>query len=114
MFGVECLPGIILAIGMFFLSNTPRWLASQGRWEQAEHVLARLAGPKKEEELRSIRQALEAGKHASLRELFVTGLRMALVVGIGLAVLQQVIGTGLSPTGSLWTREIASDFEYLS
>ena len=44
--------------------------------------------------LRSIRKALEEGKHASLRELFVTGLRMALIVGIGLAILQQVIGTG--------------------
>ena len=93
MFGVECFPGIILAIGMFFLPNTPRWLASKGRWQEADHVLERLVGPKKEEELRSIRKALEEGKHASLRELFITGLRMALIVGVGLAIFQQLIGT---------------------
>lgn len=94
MFAVECLPGILLAFGMFFLPDTPRWLASQGRWKQVDHVLERIAGPKKEEELRAIRKALEAGKHASFRELFVTGLRMALLLGIGLALFQQLIGVG--------------------
>jgi SP family galactose:H+ symporter-like MFS transporter len=94
MFAVECIPGIILAIGMFFLPNTPRWLASKGRWEKAGHVLERIAGPKKDEEMRSIRSALAVEKRASLRELFVTGLRMALVVGVGLAIFQQLIGSG--------------------
>jgi sugar porter (SP) family MFS transporter len=94
MFAVECIPGIILAIAMFFLPNTPRWLASKGRWQEAEHVLERIAGAKKDEEINSIRKALAEAKHASLRELFFTGLRMALVVGVGLAIFQQLIGTG--------------------
>jgi MFS family permease len=94
MFAVECIPGIILAIAMFFLPNTPRWLASKGRWQEAEHVLERIAGAKKDEEINSIRKALAEAKHASLRELFFTGLRMALVVGVGLAIFQQVIGIG--------------------
>ena len=34
-------------------------------------------------------------KHASVRELFVTGPRIALLVGIGLALFQEVIGTGV-------------------
>lgn len=94
MFAVECIPGVILAIGMFFLPHSPRWLASKGHWEKAGAVLEHIAGPRKDAEMRSIRKALEAGKHASIRELFFTGLRMALVVGCGLAVFQQVIGDG--------------------
>ena len=32
MFAVAVVPSALLAIGMFFLSDTPRWLASRGRW----------------------------------------------------------------------------------
>ena len=92
MFIIECIPGIILAVGMLFLPHTPRWLASKGHWQKASAVLERIAGPEKDKEMRSIRKALEAGKHASLRELFFTPLRMALMIGIGLAIFQQVIG----------------------
>lgn len=94
MFAVECIPGIIFALGMIFLPHTPRWLASKGHWDKAEAVLAHIAGPQKDEEMRSIRKALQAGKHASVRELFFTRLRMALIVGVGLAIFQQLIGEG--------------------
>lgn len=94
MFIVECIPGIMLAVGMLFVPHTPRWLASKDHWEKASAVLERIAGPEKDKEMHSIRKALTAGKHTSIRELFFTPLRMALVVGIGLAIFQQVIGDG--------------------
>ena len=93
MFGVEAIPGVILAIGMFFLPDTPRWLASKGRWEQARQALERVAGEKRDDELQAIGASIEKRKHTSIRELFLTGLRMALVVGIGLGVFQQLVGT---------------------
>jgi MFS family permease len=39
---VQCLPAALLLVGLFFLPNTPRWLASQDRWEEAIKVLANL------------------------------------------------------------------------
>lgn len=93
MFAVAFIPGSILALGMLFLSDTPRWLASKGRWKAAEQVLGHIAhGQAKADELNGIHQALEAEKKTSVRELFRPGLRVALLVGVGLAVFQQLVG----------------------
>ncbi|MEO7002814.1 MAG: MFS transporter, partial [Ktedonobacterales bacterium] len=51
MFAVAVFPAAALAIGMFFLADTPRWLASKGRWDDAEHALSRIAGPEAPNEL---------------------------------------------------------------
>ena len=37
-------PAFILLIGLFFFPYSPRWLASQDRWEEALQVLANLHG----------------------------------------------------------------------
>nr|HET6903804.1 sugar porter family MFS transporter [Ktedonobacteraceae bacterium] len=92
MFGAECIPGSILAIGMSFLPESPRWLASKGKWQEADHILSHVIGLDEEKELRAIHRALATGKKGSLRELLHTGLRMALVVGVGLAFIQQLVG----------------------
>ena len=94
MFAVAVLPSALLFLGMSFNPETPTWLASHGRWDAAHQVLERL-GRKPveiERELRSIRQAGELREERPWRELFRPGLRMALVVGVGLAIFQQFIG----------------------
>jgi MFS transporter, SP family, galactose:H+ symporter len=92
MFGSECVPALILACGMCFLPESPRWLASRGQWKQAEHILARVVGEEKDEELKAMHKALQQGKHASLREFFHTSLWVALLVGVCLAIFQQSVG----------------------
>lgn len=42
MLGLAAVPGAALAIGMFFLPDTPVWLAAQGRHESAAEVRARV------------------------------------------------------------------------
>ncbi|PNS19263.1 High-affinity glucose transporter [Sphaceloma murrayae] len=37
--GVQAVPGFALLMGMFILPESPRWLASKDRWEEAEQVL---------------------------------------------------------------------------
>ena len=92
MFAVAAIPATILFIGMLFLSDTPRWLASKGKWEKAEAVLQRNVGGNTDQERDLLRKNLEETKKSSIRDLFGKGLRVALIVGIGLAVFQQVVG----------------------
>jgi SP family galactose:H+ symporter-like MFS transporter len=97
MFAIAFVPALLLGIGMLFLSDMPRWLASKGRWEEAGRVLERVVGPAEtEQELRDIQEALAEEQAASLadylRELVGPGIRWALIGGVGLAIFQQVVG----------------------
>lgn len=94
MFGVAVIPAAALALGMFFLSDTPRWYATKGRWEQAHRAMLEASGDEEEtrEEVRRIRTALEQEQRSNPLELLRPGLRLALIVGVGLAILQQFVG----------------------
>lgn len=93
MFGVAIIPAAMLGVGMLFLSDTPRWLASKGKWDEAHRVMDRVAPGCADDELQRIRGRLEQERNSHVSELFRnTGLRMALIVAVGLAVLQQLVG----------------------
>ncbi|KAL8696183.1 MAG: hypothetical protein Q9201_007786 [Fulgogasparrea decipioides] len=76
--GVQIFPAILLAGGMFFVPNSPRWLAGQDRWEESIRVLANLHGngdighPKVLAQYREIEEAMtferEAG-HSAFKAL---------------------------------------------
>lgn len=40
--GLQIVPGLLLIIGCFFIPESPRWLAKQGYWDDAEDVVARI------------------------------------------------------------------------
>lgn len=92
MFGSEALPALLFLSALFFVPETPRWLAGAGRRGEARRVLSRLVGPKRApERLEKIEAAL-AQESGSLRQLFRPSLRLLLVIGITLAALQQAVG----------------------
>ena len=92
MLGLAVIPSLVLLIGMFFLPETPRWLVSQDRDEDARGVLGRSRDEETvEREIRDIRE-VEEQEEGGLRELMASWVRPALVVAIGLAVFQQIIG----------------------
>jgi len=92
MFAVAVIPAAALGIGMFFLHDTPRWLASKGRWDEATAVMRRVVPTGADAEMGRIKTRLEEATHASTHELFHGGLRVALIVAVGLAILQQLVG----------------------
>ncbi|GGC49587.1 sugar porter family MFS transporter [Chelatococcus reniformis] len=98
MFMLGAVPGLALALGMFAMTDTPRWLASKGRLGEARAVIARIRGsdPRDaavEAEMNAITQTVQASAaEGTWADLFAPVVRPALVVGIGLFLLQQVSG----------------------
>jgi sugar porter (SP) family MFS transporter len=95
MLGIGAIPGIVLAIGMLILPESPRWLAGHGRTEDAGAVLRRLrAGADVSDELNALQTdiAREGRQLAGWGELFSPRLWRPLVIGIGLAMFQQITG----------------------
>ena len=92
MLGLAAIPSAILLIGMLFMPETPRWLVSKDRDEEARRVLMRTrSGDEAEKEIRDIRR-VESQEQGGIGDLGAAWVRPALVVAIGLAVFQQVIG----------------------
>jgi sugar porter (SP) family MFS transporter len=94
MFAIALVPSLIFLIGMFFNPETPRWLGSRGYWLEANSVLTRVAGEQNNElALEEIRTSLaHEDTRGALHQLLQPGLRLALIVGVGLAVFQQFVG----------------------
>jgi sugar porter (SP) family MFS transporter len=95
MFGLAVVPAAIFGLGMVFLPESPRWLAAHGQIDRARAMLARIRGTSDVDiEMREIVEGIERGQgpRGRLSDLFAPSLRPALIVGIGLAVFQQVTG----------------------
>jgi SP family galactose:H+ symporter-like MFS transporter len=92
MFGLAAVPAATLGIGMFFMPDSPRWLASQGSVTRARQVLNRIRSTANvEQELSAIQKSVQL-QGGDWRELFKPAVRPALVIGVGLAIFQQVTG----------------------
>ena len=95
MLALGALPGIVLAGGMLVLPESPRWLAGHRRLDDAKSVLQRLRGTTDvSDELNSLRTDIirEGRQSAGAAELLAPRLRRPLIIGIGLAMFQQITG----------------------
>jgi sugar porter (SP) family MFS transporter len=94
MLGLGVVPALALAIGMLRMPQSPRWLVMTGDDFDARATLAKIRVDDPvaiDRELEQIKGGLEA-KPGSWSDLLQPLVRAALVVGVGLAVLQQVSG----------------------
>ena len=80
--------------GMLVLPESPRWLAGHLHAESARAVLVRIRGPQDvEPELQDILESLaHTEEHGAWSDLLHRSVRPALIVGVGLAIFQQVTG----------------------
>ncbi len=92
MFALAVIPAAAFGIGLFFIPDSPRWLAGRGHLDQAREVLKRIRSPEQmESEVKEIQSSVSQQK-GGWSELFSKLLRSAMVVGIGLAIAQQITG----------------------
>ncbi len=92
MFGIMALPAVLFFVLLFRVPESPRWLIKQGRDDEAVGILSRVNGLEAARtEAGEIRAAL-ALETGSLKELIRPGFRKALILGIVLAIFQQITG----------------------
>ncbi|QLK24390.1 sugar porter family MFS transporter [Natrinema zhouii] len=92
MLGLGMVPAAVLFVGMLFMPESPRWLYEHGRESDARRVLASTRIESQvEDELREIEETVRT-ESGTLRDLFEPWVRPMLIVGVGLAVFQQVTG----------------------
>ncbi len=92
MLGLAVVPALVMLVGMLFMPETPRWLVAKDREPEAREILRRSRDEDAvEKEIHDIK-SVERQEEGGLRELLAPWVRPALVVGMGLAILQQIVG----------------------
>ena len=99
--GIQMLPAVILAIGLLFLPESPRWLARKDRWDECHQVLTLVHGkgdpdsPFVSLEMAEIKQMIEFERQnadVSVKELFKPQMLNRLHIGIFTQIWSQLCG----------------------
>ena len=94
MFAVTAVPSILFLIASLLVPESPRWLASRGHSERAQRVLQKLGGNAYAQQVMDdfARASSLEEPRTGLRNLLSPGIFKLLLLGVGLAVLQQWCG----------------------
>ncbi|KAL2144007.1 hypothetical protein VTI28DRAFT_9689 [Corynascus sepedonium] len=102
--GVQMVPAVILLIGLFFCPYSPRWLASQDRWDEAVKVLASLHGkgdvnhPKVLAQYQEIEEALKLEREqaqSSFKALVQPRILKRVALGMSIQMWSQLSGMNI-------------------
>ncbi|MCX5011481.1 sugar porter family MFS transporter [Streptomyces sp. NBC_00555] len=108
MLGIMVIPAVIYGLMSFVIPESPRYLISVGRTEQAKEVLREVEGSKIDIDARAaeIEQAMHSEHKSTFKDLL--GGRFGFLpivwIGIGLSVFQQLVGINVIfyYSSSLW------------
>jgi sugar porter (SP) family MFS transporter len=91
MFGLAAIPAVLMFAGMLFQHESPHWLVAHGREDEAREVLHRVRNDDDiDAEIAGVREL--SGRQSSWRELLDPSVRKVMVLGVALAVFQQITG----------------------
>ncbi|XP_042516690.1 sugar transporter ERD6-like 16 [Macadamia integrifolia] len=105
------IPCIVLLLGLFFVPESPRWLAKVGHQKKFEVALQRLRGKdadisKEAYEIQDSIEALQKLPEATMLDLFQRSYLRSVIVGVGLMIFQQF--GGINGVGFYLTKIFAS------
>lgn len=96
---LQMIPGLVLFVGIFFLPESPRWLANNGKWEQAEDVIKKINQKDKSEryltEIDELKESIiiyELSKDIGYLDLFKKKNIKSSVVAISAQIWNQLTG----------------------
>ncbi|XP_010693271.2 plastidic glucose transporter 4 [Beta vulgaris subsp. vulgaris] len=96
MFGIATIPSVLLAVGMGFCPESPRWLFQQGKIAEAQKAVAALYGKERVPEvINDLRTSVQGGSsepEAGWFDLFSKRYRKVVSVGAALFLFQQMAG----------------------
>ena len=93
MFGLGVVPSTLFIIGVLWLPESPRWLLQVGKREKAQKILSKIGGENyAAESLISMDKTIISNSKISYRSVFGKAVFPAVLIGIGLAVFQQLCG----------------------
>ncbi|MFR9726867.1 sugar porter family MFS transporter [Streptomyces sp. MS19] len=108
MLGIEAVPALVYGLMTFGIPESPRYLVSRGRTEDAKRVLhdVEAKGTDLDARVREIDRALHTEHSSSWRDLISrrTGLLPIVWIGIALSAFQQLVGINVIfyYSNSLW------------
>lgn len=96
MLAVAAVPAVALFVGMLKMPESPRWLISQGRHDDALEVLMQVRNRERAEaemaEVEHLAEEEAASQTGGWSDLAVPWIRRIVLIGCGLAVAQQLTG----------------------
>ncbi len=93
MFASQAAPSVVFLLLLFIVPETPRWLMMKGKIKEARTVLTKISESESvEEELQQIENSFHSAHTVSLKQLFSKMYMPVLLIGILVAVFQQVTG----------------------
>lgn len=92
MLGSGIIPSALFLVALFLVPESPRWLASKNKDDEALKVLEKVNGTVQAKlVMADIKKTLQE-ESGSIRDLFAPGLRTALIIGVFLALFSQITG----------------------
>ena len=93
MLGMESIPALVFLVILFLIPESPRWLIVNGKEDNASVILTRIFGKKEAEcQVRNVKTIIASESVSDWRMLLQPGFRLALFIGVSLAILGQFMG----------------------
>lgn len=96
MLGLETLPAVLYFGFLFFVPESPRWLIMKNRVPEARIILKKVStDDQAEQDIEAVQASISSEnkkQKVPISELFKPALQLVLIIGIVVAILQQITG----------------------